>query len=593
MCYVNQLTFFSGCIVLHAQRVQASRHCITCLHTTSREEMEDDHKNVVQVVLCSGHAPRKAGDEGGLCRKLSRVLYTIYPRFILHWITKCFVMLLFVTYVGVSVWGASQLQQGLKFQNVLKEDSYLHEYIEWDMTNFPGRGPVIIFVVDQPVLYHTRTVQREVERLLQEASQVEYVQEGSLVSWLNDLMTSTNTSSSWSSEEELISYLLTDFLPQYPQHVHDVRLDELQTTVVASRFYVLCRKMTSSKEEVDLIRTMRGVANDSPLPVTAYSTEFIYYEADISILKNTLLAVGVTMIGMLFVALVFIPHPIAVTCVTLSMFSVVVGMKGFMFFWQLTLSAFTTVQIIISVGLCVNFTVQISHAFMTATGKNRNERVTVALEKVGIPILNGAFSSLLCIFILFLGESYVFTAMFKTMMLVAILGVLHALVFLPVFLSFIGPRRTSKPRVFIPVSPSSRSLQDIYRTNSMIRPPASEPTKKRKNPLIITRSDTDPSLTRSKSDSDLYPEIEEEEKRRVSFAYGKPQRDSQRDSQREQNTLLRPRFSVAGEEDSEENSITIEATPSPVIKFKLLPRISDSEQGEEGEEVEKLEEPKV
>jgi len=87
-------------------------------------------------------------------------------------------------------------------------------------------------------------------------------------------------------------------------------------------------------------------------------------------------------IGMLFVALVFIPHPISVACVTVSMVSVVVGIAGLMHFWGVTLSAITTIQIIIGVGICVSFTVHMSHAFMTATGRNRNDRVAAALEKV-------------------------------------------------------------------------------------------------------------------------------------------------------------------------------------------------------------------
>src|SRR5436309_157711 len=75
-------------------------------------------------------------------------------------------------------------------------------------------------------------------------------------------------------------------------------------------------------------------------------------------------------------------------------------------------------------------------------------------------ILNGALASLLSIAVLSLGTSFIFVSCFKTLLLVFSLGVLHSIVFLPVMLSFIGPRRTSKPRIFIPVSPSVRSLQD-------------------------------------------------------------------------------------------------------------------------------------
>jgi len=69
--------------------------------------------------------------------------------------------------------------------------------------------------------------------------------------------------------------------------------------------------------------------------------------------------------------------------------------------------------------------------------------------QVSVPILNGAASSLISTLALALGNSYVFISFYKTMILVFVLGVLHSIVFLPVLLSFVGPRRTSKPRVYV------------------------------------------------------------------------------------------------------------------------------------------------
>ena len=66
--------------------------------------------------------------------------------------------------------------------------------------------------------------------------------------------------------------------------------------------------------------------------------------------------------------------------------------------------------------------------------------------QVSLPILNGAAASLLSTLVMALGNSYVFVSFYKTMILVFVLGVLHSVVFLPVLLSFVGPRRTSRPR---------------------------------------------------------------------------------------------------------------------------------------------------
>jgi len=77
--------------------------------------------------------------------------------------------------------------------------------------------------------------------------------------------------------------------------------------------------------------------------------------------------------------------------------------------------------------------------------------------QVALPILNGAAASLLSTLVMALGNSYVFVSFYKTMILVFVLGVLHSIVFLPVLLSFVGPRRTSRPRAPAAAASSAHS----------------------------------------------------------------------------------------------------------------------------------------
>ena len=473
--------------------------------------------------------------------------------------TKVCVMILFAIYLFLSIWGAAQLQNGFSLEDVISDDSYVATYIKKERELFPNNGPTVMFVIDQPVEYGQKDVQESIELTLQQAASQEYVNSNGLITWLGAYKNYLNeTGKTPKNKRTFIKNIHSSFLPLHPEYVNDIKFSSDNRTIIASRFYILCERMVNSSTAADMMKAMRTVANNSDIPFLAFSTAFLYFEHYVCILKNTLLAIGVAIIGMLFVALVFIPHPIAVSAVTLSMISAVLGMVGFMTFWGLALSAITTIQIILSIGICVDSTVHISHAFMTATGKNRNERVSVALEKVGIPILNGACSSLLGILMLALGSSYIFTSFFKTMFLVVVLGLLHSLVFLPVILSFIGPRRTSKPRVFIPVSPSSRSLQDIYRANSVIRPPPSDPIQY--EPVLISATLKTRSLTDITEFDDETPKVQmAKEPRRVSFAVGE-----------ERKYQLDKKF--------------LETRVDPEMKNKFLPISAISETEEEEEE---------
>ena len=460
LCYINQLTFFGGCLVLHARRVESSRHCLTCQKTKSRRELVEEGRTRLHVLCCSGHPPKKAREDDSLCEKIPS---SFLPRLLLKVPTKFFVIVAFIVYLGVSIWGASHIQTGLKLESVVPESSYLSEFIAREQTYFSNRGAYIMFVADSSLPYPTQSaeIQQEIHKVFHKAQQSGYLDDTFKISWLDEYLLYRKNKSYEFAFDNFKSVLKDRFLIEYPQYINDVLFSPDGSEILASRFYVKSMRFQDSTREGDLMILMREIAKNSTLDLIAYSPEFIFYEHYVSILKNTLLAVGVAIIGMLFVALMFIPHPISITCATLTMVTIVLGMFGFMHFWGLALSAITTVQIILSVGFCVDFTVHISHAFMTATGKNRNERVMSALEKVGVPILNGAVSSILGILMLAFASSYIFKSFFKTMLLVIVLGLAHSLLLLPVMLSFVGPRRTSKPRVFIPISlPNNRPPGD-------------------------------------------------------------------------------------------------------------------------------------
>ena len=458
-CYVNQLTFFGGCLVLHARRIEQSRHCLTCMKTKSRAELAEEGHHRAWVLCCSGHPSKKSGEDDSPCEKIPSHLLS---KFLLAGPTKALIIIGFIVYFVISIWGGSKIKTGLKLENVVPETSYVTDYYAFKQKYFSDQGAVVMFVVKEPVDYEDLEVQTAISKVLVKARATGYIDEKVQISWLDNYMR-FRKNATWS----FVPVLAKEFLPKNPEYLHDIVISEDKEKILASRYYVTSKRFEDSTHEGNMMIAMRDIAGNSTVPMIAYSPYFIYYEHYVSILKNTLLAVGVAVIGMLFVALMFIPHPISVTCVTITMVTIVLGMFGFMHFWGLALSAITTVQIILSVGFCVDFTVHISHAFMTATGKNRNERVAAALEKVGVPILNGGLSSILGILMLAFAGSYIFKSFFKTMLLVILLGLAHSLLLLPVVLSFIGPSRTSKPRIFIPIS--SQGTRDKLRSEQAVR----------------------------------------------------------------------------------------------------------------------------
>ena len=147
---------------------------------------------------------------------------------------------------------------------------------------------------------------------------------------------------------------------------------------------------------------------------------------------------------MLLVCLILIPHPLGALWVMLSILSVVVGVVGMMSFWDVNLDSVAMVCLLICVGFSMDYSAHVVYAFVIAIGKDSNARMRSALFKLGLPILQGAVSTILGVSPLGTANAYTLRTFFKIIFLVIILGALHGLLLLPVIMSIFGPHSKKK-----------------------------------------------------------------------------------------------------------------------------------------------------
>ena len=167
----------------------------------------------------------------------------------------------------------------------------------------------------------------------------------------------------------------------------------------------------------------------------AYST---YITTDIIILeltRNTLLALAMIFICTLILIAHFATSAIVLLTVTLT----IVNVAGYANFWGLNIDTLFATFLTISIGLCVDYSAHIAHAFMVAKG-SRNERMKQTMISTAPAVLNGGISTFLAFVLLSMSKSIVFLTFFKVFFLVVVFGLFHGLLFLPVVLSLLGPK---------------------------------------------------------------------------------------------------------------------------------------------------------
>lgn len=142
---------------------------------------------------------------------------------------------------------------------------------------------------------------------------------------------------------------------------------------------------------------------------------------------------------MMIVSFIFIPNVLCSIWVAFSIISIETGVVGYMALWSVNLDSISMINLIMCIGFSVDFTAHICYAYMSSKAERPSERVRECLYALGLPIFQGAVSTILGMVALLLADNYIFSVFFKMVFLVVFFGAMHGILLLPVLLSLFGP----------------------------------------------------------------------------------------------------------------------------------------------------------
>lgn len=453
ICFILQLTFFLPALALNARRANDNRYDVICCSKASEKHHFEEERGCCFCCRCKS---------GQLPRAMRRFGEAITSR-----IGAAAVIVLFLAIMGVGLAGSLQIYKDFRLEWFFPDDSYVNVYFKWNREYFSAGTPVSIYTRDINYFQAQPSMQRlsgylNTSDFVDPSEQVNdwhdaFLRDASSTAFVNAQGVYTSESDYYT---QLHGWWASGAGVRYQSQLKwvDTTCDNATATtcdasrgIKASKLGATLKLEYTDKGQIryDTMDTMRSeiatiMADYGGSRNFPFSYQFLYWEEvgiiDVELARNIIIC-AVVIATMVFM---MVPHPRISVWVILSILLSINSLCGFMHWWGVTISGVSTIYILISVGLAVDYSAHIAHMFVESTGTSR-ERAIAALERIGPSVFNAVVSTMLAVIVVGFSKSYVFRVFFKALFLTVLLGGAHGLVFLPTVLSLLGGSKAAPP----------------------------------------------------------------------------------------------------------------------------------------------------
>ncbi|KAI1265406.1 patched family-domain-containing protein [Xylariaceae sp. FL1019] len=484
-----QMTLFISILSLNQMRIEDHRaDCFPCIQVKAARVHLTGNGN-------TGPRPYDVPEES----LLQQFIRKYYAPTLLGKKVKVVIVTIFVGLLAAGIALMPYVKLGLDQRVALPDDSYLIEYFN-DMYKYLDAGPPLYFVTkglnatdrsqQQEICSRFTTCeQMSLSTVLEQERKrpdVSYIASPT-ASWIDDFflwlrpenegcckengkVCFANRDPPWNitlggmpEGAEFVHYLekfltspTTDTCPLGGQAAYSaaVVVDSKNIDVPASHFRTAHTPLRSQDDFIDAYaaarRISKEVSDSTGAEVFPYSVFYIFFDqyADIVKLTGTLLGSAVAII--FAVSTILLGSIVTALVVTITVVMIVIDIIGAMAVFDVSLNAVSLVNLIICVGIAVEFCAHIARAFMFPSGsvmeraknrfRGRDARAWTALVNVGGSVFSGiTVTKLLGVCVLAFTRSKIFEIYyFRVWLALVVFAATHALIFLPVALSLVG-----------------------------------------------------------------------------------------------------------------------------------------------------------
>ena len=179
----------------------------------------------------------------------------------------------------------------------------------------------------------------------------------------------------------------------------------------------------------------------------SYAANYLDFEQYFLFKKESFVSCGLSIVAVLIIILIVTASMKVTLLVAFCVLLVDLFLVGLVYFWGLTFSPFVMINIVIAIGLSVDYSAHIAHTYLGVEAPKHIEeksdirmyKTKKALAIMGSSVFHGGFSTFLAIVALAPAQSWLFQVFFKLWFGIIVFGMANGFLLLPVMLTMVGP----------------------------------------------------------------------------------------------------------------------------------------------------------
>uniref|UniRef100_A0A0K0ESN3 SSD domain-containing protein n=1 Tax=Strongyloides stercoralis TaxID=6248 RepID=A0A0K0ESN3_STRER len=466
--FLYQVTFFAALMIFSAKfEINGKNSIIPCinakdyhksLYSKNKKYKNDNentfdiksHKNIKFVVKGPNNTIETKEKTIDFNEKSNKTIASFFRKyyvpFLLDIKTKFFIGFVFILYIVISIYGITQMEQGLDYDKLMIKSDPIVTAIATEIQLFHGGDQIVIAIVNSPniTIKENRDKLEEIVDKFENNIRFSIGKKGTQY-WLREYIKYANITETYLQDDHYSwvrgvyewSHLFAFYKTWGQDFVWENENDMDNLVMKSFRFRIGVTEFNTASDLVEVTSKLRKICSEYPeYNIITYQQSRPIADQLNVLLPNTMQNDSLAILCMIFVALLFIPNPLCTLWITIAMLTIDIGVVGFLALWEVKLDPISMITLILAIGFSIEFSAHVTYGFISNENKTSpKERCIEAMEKLAWPVVHGSLSTILGVCILAFINSYMVLVFFKTIFLVLIIGVFHALVLLPIILS--------------------------------------------------------------------------------------------------------------------------------------------------------------